>query len=415
MKYKGANKSSSEIAADLGISYIIEGSVVKANDLVKITTRLIDAATDEYLWAQEYERNFTDILSLQGDVARAIAKQIKVKLAPSEETLLTGKRTVNPEAYEAYLKGNFYCYKLTQKALETSLQYYELAVKLDPDYAPAYAGIAFVWGGRAQMGYIPMHVASEKAKPAAAKALELDTSLAEIHYMNAVFYGWSEWKWDLAVKSFENAIRLNPNMAEARAYYSHILFILNRPETAMLHIERALELDPFSALFQALYAMDLIYIHSYDEAIKLLQNTLKNVPGDPITLSTLRTAYHQKKMYKEALEIWRLSFAARGDQQCIEALNRGNEEGGYSMALRRVAETKIEQSKTKYISPWPIATLYTRAGMPEEALQWFEKALIARDPNMPYLNVDPIFDYLRDDPRFKNLIREIGLTVSEKK
>ncbi len=415
MKYKDTNKSSSEIAADLGVSYLIEGSVVKSNDMVKITTRLIDAATDEYVWAQEYERNFTDILSLQSDVARKIAEQIKVNLTPEEKNLFSGQQSVNPAAYEAYLKGNFYLFKLTRQALEIALHYYEQSAELDPDYALAYAGIALVWGGRAQMGYIPMHIAIKKFKPAAAKALELDNTLAEVHYMNAVLYAWGEWKWDLAVKSFENAIRLNPNLAEAHAYYSHALFILNQPEEAIHHIDRALELDPFNSLFQALYAMDLNYIHQYDKAINLLQTTLKTSPADPIALSTLRTTYHQKKMYNKALDIWRRSFEVRGDQQSIDALNRGNEEGGYSKALQRVAESKIEQSKTKYISPWPIATLYTRAGMPEEALQWFEKALIARDPNIPYLNVDPIFDYLRDDPRFKNLIREIGLPVSEKK
>ncbi len=362
MKHKGANKSSSEIAAELGVSHIIEGSVVKTEELVKISVRLIDAASDEYIWAQGYERDLKDILSLQGDVARAIARQIEVNLTPNEKTYLTEKSTVNPEAHESYLKGNFYWFKLTRQALETSLQYFELAAELDPDYALAYAGIALVWGGRAQMGYAPMRTAGEKAKAATAKALELDNSLAEVHFVNAAFHGWwGDWNWGLAASSFENAIRLNPNMAEARAYYSHILFFLNRPETGMEQIEHALKLDPFNTLFKGLYAMCLNYDHHYDEAISVLQLALEKSHAEPILLSTLRTTYHQKKMYQEALEIWRRSFEARGDQQ--------------SMA----------------------------------ALEWFEKALVAHDPNMPYLNVDPIFDYMRDNPRFKVLVSKVGL------
>jgi serine/threonine protein kinase len=409
MKYKGSKKSSAEIAAELGVSYIIEGSVVKTEDLVKITVRLIDAASDEYRWAQAYERNFKDILSLQGDVAQAIARQIEVNLTPNEETYLTQKRTVNPEAYEAYLKGKFYLYKVTRQSMETALQYFELAAELDPDYALAYVGIALANCVPAQNGYLPMDKSYTNAQPAVAKAMELDDSLPEVHYMKGVIAAWYEWNWDLAVSSLENAIRLNPNMAEARAYYSHVLFFLGRPDEALTQINRALELDPFNTLYRWLYAMDLNYVHRYDEAVEELRQTLDKSPENPGALTTLRTTYHMKKMYEEAIDIWRRSYIADNDQQSLAALDSGYEEGGYNMALRRVAESKIRQSKIKFITPWQIATLYTRAGMPDEALSWFEKALEAHDPNMPYLNIDPIFDYLREDPRFKELIAKIGL------
>jgi serine/threonine protein kinase/Tfp pilus assembly protein PilF len=409
MKYKGSAKSSAEIATELGVSYLIEGSVVKMDDLVKITVRLIDAASNEYLWAQSYERNFKDILSLQGEVAQAIARQIEVNLTVNEMSYLTQKRTVNPEAYEAYLKGNFYLYKLTRRSLETALQYFELAAELDPDYAQAYTGIALANCVPAQMGYLPMDESYANAQPAVAKALELDDTLPEVHYMKGVLAAWYEWDWDLATYSLENAIRLNPNMAEARAYYSHVLFILNRPDDALPQIKRALDLDPFNPLYRWLYAMDLNYVQSYDEAISELRQTLERSPGDPGALHTLRTTYHMKGMYKEAIDIWRRSYIADNDQQSLAALDSGYALGGYSMALRCVAESKIKQSKTKYVTPWQIATLYTRAGMPDEALLWLEKALEAHDPNMPYLSVDPIFDYMRENPRFKNLISKVGL------
>ena len=366
-------------------------------------------ATDEYLWVQEYERNFTDILSLQGDVAREIAEQIKVKLTPEEKNLLADQRSVNPEAYEAYLKGKFYLYKLTRRAMETALQYFKLAAELDPDYTLAYTGIALANCVPAQMGYLPMDESYANAHPAVAKALELDDSLPEVYYMKGVIAAWYEWNWDLATSSLENAIRLNPNMAKARAYYSHVLFILHRPEEALPQIKRALELDPFNPLYHWLYAMDLNYLHRYNEAVRELCQTLESSPEDPGALSTLRTTYHMKEMYKEAIDIWRRSYTADNDQQSLAALDNGYEEGGYHMALRRVAESKIRQSKSKFITPWQIATLYTRAGMPDEALKWFNKALEAHDPNMPYLNIDPIFDYMREDPRFKVLVSEVGL------
>ena len=409
MKYRGTSKSASEIASELGVSYVLEGSVLHVADHVKITIRLIDALTNKYLWAEEFSRDFTELLTLQGDVAKTIADQIQVKLTPEEQRFLTLQKIVNPKAYEAYLKGNFYLYKLTREAIGTALQYYEQSTQIDSTYAPAFAGIALVWGARAQMGYAPMSIAARDGQWAEAKALTLDSSIAEVHYVIGVRRAWLEWNWDGAVQSLRKAVELKPNLAEAHAYFSHVLFTLKRPDEAMGHIEEALKLDPFNPLIQGLYAMDLMYIHRYDEVIRVLRKTLETNPSEPIALSTIRSAYHQKKMYDEALEAWRRSYEAKGDREAIEALNRGLSEGGYSRALQSLAEMLIERSKTSYVTPWQVATLYTRAGMKEKALDWFEKAYEAHDPNMPYLSVDPIFDDLRDQPRFRSLLKRMGL------
>jgi serine/threonine protein kinase len=409
MRYRGTNKSASEISSELGVSYVLEGSVILIADQVKITIRLIDALTNKYLWAEEYSRDFTDLMALQGEVAKTIAAQVQVTLTQDEQNLLTPKKTVNPEAYEAYLKGNFFLYKLTREAIATALQYYTLAAEIDSTYAPAYAGIAMVWGGRAQMGYVPISVASKEAEWAEAKALALDSSLAEVHYMVGVRRAWQEWNWDGAMQSFRKSIELKPNLAEVRAYFSHLLFTLQRPDEAMEQIGEALTLDPFNPLIQSLYAMDLMYVRRYDEVIRLLRKTLEISPSEPVALSTIRSAYHQKKMYDEALDAWRRSYEARGDREAIQALNRGYAEGGYSRALKNLAEMLIERSKTSYVTPWQVATLYTRAGMKEEALDWFEKAYDAHDPNMPYLSIDPIFDGLRNQPRFQAILKKMGL------
>jgi len=411
MKYRGANKSASEIASELGVSYVLEGSVLRIADRVKITIRLIDALTNKYLWAEEYSRDFKELLALQGEVAKAVASQIHVQLTHEEQNLLTQEKTVDPKAYEAYLKGNFFLYKLTREGIGMALQYYKLATEIDPTYAPAYGGIALGWGGRAQMGYIPMSVSTKESEWAVEKALALDSSLAEVHYVVGVRRAWLEWNWDGAMQSLRKTIELKPNMVEARAYFSHLLFILKRPDEAMAQIEEALKLDPFNPLIQSLYAMDLMYARRYDEVIRLMRKTLEASPMEPIALSTIRSAYHQKKMYDEALEAWRLSFEAKGDHEAIQALNRGRAEGGYSRALQNLAEMLIERSRTSFVSPWQVATLYTRAGMKEQALDWFEKAYDAHDPNMPYLSVDPIFDELRSHPRFQAILKRMGLAI----
>jgi serine/threonine protein kinase len=410
MKYKDSNESTKIIAADLGVHYLIEGSIVRTLGQVKISARLIDATSDEYIWGQDYEGDFTDVLALQGKVAQEITHKIKVTLTPQEERLFTEKLKVNPDAYDAYLKGKFYLWKLTKEGFETALKYFTMAVELDSTYAPAYAGITLAWRTQAVMGFLPFSEAMEKSEAVTTKALQLDSSLADIHFMNAINFAWFQWKWNLAYSEFKKTIEVNPNMAEARAYYSQLLFILNRPDEAIQEIDLALKLDPFNNLFQSIYAMDLMYVKRYDDVIKLLNKILKAAPNEYMALATLRSAYHQTKMYEQALNIWIRSFEVRNDYEAIEVLKKGNVEGGYSLALRRVAELMIKRIKEgSYVTPWQVATLYTRAGMKKEALDWFEKALDANDPNMPYLKVDPIFDPLRDEPRFKKILEKMNL------
>jgi TolB-like protein/predicted Ser/Thr protein kinase len=414
MQYKGVKKPIPEIAQELNVDAVVEGTVHRAGEGVRIRVQLIEALPEERnLWAQTYDRTMTDVLVMYGEMARAIADKIRVTLTPQEETNLASTRQVNPEAYEAYIKGRFHWYKLTPQDLEIALQYFELAREKDPNYALAYAGIAHVWVGRQQQGLVPYSEAAPRAKAAALKALELDNTLAEVHHLLAGIRAWVEWDWEDAETAFRRAIQLNPNYPDPRAYYSHFLHIMRRPEEAMAQIERALELDPFNALFRALYGMDLMHARRYDDAIALLRETLRTAPNDPVALSTLRSAYHQKHMYEEALEIWKTSFAAKGDHEAEETLARGYAEAGYSGALIRVAEMLIARSRTTYVTPWQIGTLYTRAGKNDEALEWLEKAYEAHDGNMPYLSVDPIFDSLRDDPRFKDLLRRMNLPVKE--
>jgi len=410
MQYKGVKKPLPEIAQELNVDAVVEGTVHRISDSVRIRVQLIEALPEERnLWAQTYDRAMTDVLVMYKEMARAIADKTRVKLTPQEEANLASTRQVNPEAYEAYIKGRFHWYKLTPQDLEVAFQYFELAREKDPNYALAYAGIASVWIGLQQQGEVSSSEAGPKARAAAMKALELDDTLAEVHQILADIRAWTDYDWEGAEKAFRRAIELNPNYPDPRPGYSHLLFIMRRPEEAMAQLERALELDPFNVLFRDLYAMGLNIARRYDEAIALLRETLRTAPNNLQVMSTLRSAYHNKGMYEEALEMWQRYYATRGDREAEEALSRGYAEAGYSGALSSVAEMLIERSRTTFVTPWRIGTLYTRAGKNEEALVWLEKAYEAHDPNMPYISVDPIFDGLRDDPRFQELLRRMNL------
>jgi serine/threonine protein kinase/tetratricopeptide (TPR) repeat protein len=415
MRYKNTDKSLPEIAREMNVDALVEGTVYQVGENVSIKLQLFDALPEERsLWTQRYDRPVSDVLVMYGEMARAIAENIQVKLTIQEETRFSDAHKVNPEAYEAYIKGQFHWYKLSSQDLDIALKYFELAREKDPNYALAYVGIGSVWVGRQQQGLVSASEAAPRAKTAALKALELDDTLPEIHHMLATIRTWVEWDWESGEKAYRRAIELNPNYPDPRAFYSQLLFWMGRPEEAMTQIERALDLDPFNPLFQGAHAMSLNFSRQYDEAIAEFRKTLKTEPDNWIALSNLRTAYHHKGMYEEALEIWKKWFAAKDDQEAEEALTLGSKEGGYSGALSRVAELMVERSRTIYVTSWQIATMYTRAGKNEKALNWLEKAYEEHDGNMPYISIDPIFDDLRDDPRFQDLLRRMNLPVDER-
>jgi len=247
MQYKGADKPLAEIARELNVDAVVEGTVHQVGESVRIRMQLIDVLPEERnLWAEIYDRAKTDVLVMYSEMARAIADEIQVKLTPEETTRLASARRVNPDAYEAYIKGRLHWYKLTPQDFETALQNFELALQKDPNYALAHTGVALVWGTRALFGIVPPNKAVPLAKAAAEKAVELDNTLAEAHYALAVIRAWGEWDWENAETAFLRAIELNPNYPDVHAYYSLFLSIMGRTEEALPYIERALELDPVS-------------------------------------------------------------------------------------------------------------------------------------------------------------------------
>jgi tetratricopeptide (TPR) repeat protein len=260
------------------------------------------------------------------------------------------------------------------------------------------------------MGLVPPSEAALKAKEAALRALELDSTLAEAHRLLAGMRAWVEWDWEGAEPEFRRAIELNPSSPDALASYSSFLNIIGRSEEAIAQIERAIELDPFNPLFLAWYSVDLLFARRYDDAIAQAQNALRTTPNHPVASFAIQMAYHAKGMYEEALAATKAHWAGLGHREVVDALERGYEEAGYKGAMNLAAETLA--ADTTYVSPYAIAILYARAGKNDRAFDWLERAVEARVPSTPFLG-QPIFDSLRDDPRLKDLRRRMNLPELE--
>jgi len=409
-KYQDGAKSIPEIARELNVDVVVETDLYETGDSIRMRVRLIKAFPEErQLWSNTFQKATQNVLSIYDDIALAIAQETNINLTSEELTLFTNAQQVNPEAYEAYLTGMGHLYKLTRQGIDKALQYFNLSLEKDPNYAPAYMGIAFVWGARMQQGFVPYIQAVPNIERASSKAIDLDSTLIEIHYKLAIFNTWYFWKWEDAEKEFIRTLDMEPNHAEARAYYAHYLNIMQRSNEAIPQIDKALKLQPYNALLQSIYGMHLNHTRQYDKAVVVLRNTLEEDPNNVTALSTLWTIYHNKSMYEEALDVAKILYAIKGENRTVEVLTIGYEEGGYKLAMERVAEAFILKKDTTYVTPWQIATLYTRAEIKDKALVWLERAYEEHDANMPYISADPIFDDLRNYPRFQDLLKKMNL------
>jgi Tfp pilus assembly protein PilF len=409
MKYKDTNMSLPEIAKELNIDAVIEGSVLQAGDSVRIRVQLINVHPEEQnLWGQSYDRAITDVFIMFSEVTRAIVDQIQIKLTLEEEILLASARQVHPQALDFYQKGMFHWGKLTPEDIEIALNYFELAREEDPNFALAYSGIAIVWGVYALIGVMPPQEVAPKAIAAAEKALELDNTLAEVYYVMAGIRTWIEWDWEAGETAFKKAIDLDPNFADVRAYYSHFLLIMNRSDEAMVQIERALEIDPFNPLIQSLYGVDLMYMRRYDEAIEQFQKVLKSVSNHAVAVGNLPLVYYQKRMYEKSLEAMKAAYSF--DEVSVKALTLGFEEAGYNGAMKLAAERWEKLSRETYINPFHPVDFYVIVANKEKALEWLEKGFEQGHPNMPYIGITPGYvDLLGDEPRYQDLLRKMNL------
>ena len=409
-QYRNQTKPIPEIAKELGVNYIVEGSAQKYGNSFRLRTQLIMAAKEDHLWGESYQQKITeveDIFDIQSQIAEAIAKELKAVITPEEKQLIKKVPTSELEAYDAYLKGQFYWRKLTPNDFDTAMKYFELAKEKDPTYALAYAGISDVWIGRQQMGTVSPDEAGPKAVEAAMKALELDSNRAEVHYSMAIMNTWGMWDWEAGELSFKKAILLNPNHAEAHAYYSHLLNSLGRPEEAMEHIKIALRLDPINPLIISLYSMDLYLIRQFDDVVKTAREALAMDPTNNVALSAHMLGLHHLGEYDKAIDAWK-SYLSAIYGGVTHVFDKMKAEVSYKRLLELEAETLSKQSGNTFVLPLDIVCLYSAAGNKELALDWMEKGFEIQDPNLTYLRL-PFFDALRDEPRFHEIARKMNL------
>jgi len=415
MKYKETDKTLSEIARELNVDVVVEGSVQQAGDTVRIQVRLIDALPEEQnLWGQTYERAMSDVRVMYSEMARAIAEKAQINLTADELMRLTSASQVNSESYDAYLKGKFHHYKATLNDLDTAMLYYELAKEKDPDFALAYAGIAGVWLWRQQLHLASPDEAGPKIKGAIDRALELDSDLAEAHQQLASWYVYGMFNWKAGEKAFKKAITINPNYVEGHAYYSHLLRILGRQEEATEHIELALKLDPHSLLMKTFYSQDLLSRRQYDDCISICREVLEKNPTMLLTTGVLYQALYLTGRYGEAFEFIKLDYSKCDLLKDFDHVFDQYEKLGFAGTLNLEADRLLAQSKSKFLPRGALVDLYLMSGNKERALDCLEQSYEMHDPWIPYISTAPLYDSLRDEPRFQELLRKMNLPLDVK-
>jgi TolB-like protein/DNA-binding winged helix-turn-helix (wHTH) protein/Tfp pilus assembly protein PilF len=409
-KYKGTTKPLPQIGQDLHVDAVLEGSVVRAGDQIRITTQLIYAPGDQHLWAEEYQRALRDVLSLQREVARDVAQEVRVTLTPSDQSRLATAGTIDPAAYESYLRGRSYWNQRNEASLHKAIEQFNKAVEIEPTYAAAYSGIADCYTTMGYLSYLDPLDAFPQARTAATKAIALDPTLAEAHASLAYYNLYHAWNWEEAEKEFKRAIELNPNYATAHEWYSYYLSAMGRFDEAWTEIQRARELDPLSVIISTDVGFNYFYRRDYDGAITQLRATLAVSPKFPLAHLWLGRAYQQKHMYKEAIEEFNKTDAAL-PEWVVTIAGIGNTYGewGKRAEAKQVLSRLHELSNHKYVTPYGVALVYAGLDDKNQAFAWLNKAFEGRNHWLVWLNRDPRLDRVRADPRFADLKSRVGL------
>ncbi len=410
MGYKGVRKPLPEIARELNVDAVVEGTVLRSGDQVRITAQLIQAPADKHLWAASYEGNLRDTLALQKEVARNIAEQIRIEVTPREQAALKSVKAIDPEAYEAYLKGRYFWNKRTADGLKKAVDYFNQAIVKDPNYAAAYSGLADTYAllGDWQYAVMTPKEAMPRAKAAAIKALELDDSLGEAHASLAFCLDGFDWNFEAADREFRRAIELSPSYATGHHWYSWHLALLGRNSEAIAEMTKAENLDPLSLIINADLAELFLIAHFPDESTEQSRKTIEMDPNFAFGHNQLAQAYLQKHMFAEAIAELEKAIQISGGNPTFTA----NLARAYAATNRKVEAVGLLNDLKRSSAPGnayaaEIAMIYAALGDKDQAAVWLEKGYEERFN--PGVLLRPGFDPLRSDPRFQELIRRIGL------
>ena len=416
-KYKGGDRDIGRLRQELGADYVLEGSLRRAGERVRVTAQLVQVHDQSQVWAETYERDLRDVLIVQSEVAAAVARTIAVTLTPDAQARLARARPIHGEAYQDYLRGRFFWNRRTETALKQALGYFQKAIAADPGYAPAYSGLADSYsalGASSIVGGLPPRQAMPEAKAAALEALQIDGTLAEAHASLAMVQLLYDWDLAASEKAFRRAIELDPNYTAAHHWYSHCLLALGRTSESLAESRRALELEPLHLVVGSHLGWHYLYARQYDQAVEQFRKTLELDPAFPQTQRYAAWAYLQKRMYPEAIAALRAALSALERDPEVEG------ELGYALAVagRRAEALAMlrdlgQLSATRYVSPYSVALIHAGLGDRDEALAWLEKAYDERSDYMPYLRLEPMLDGLRSDPRFAALVERVGLPATK--
>jgi TolB-like protein/DNA-binding winged helix-turn-helix (wHTH) protein/Tfp pilus assembly protein PilF len=400
MRYKGTQKPLPEIGRELNVDAVVEGTVMRAGNRVRITAQLVRAAADKHLWAEEYESSLSDILKLQGDVGRAISQAIQIRLTPQEQARLAGARPVNPEAYELVLRGRFLWDKRTEADLWKASNYFQKAIDADPTYASAYAGVAHCYVPLLGQGYIPYRQGIPPLRAAATKAQELDDSLAEVHTaLGALAH--MEWDWARAEREFRRAIELNPSYATAHLWYGNTAEALGRFKEDLYERQRAYEIDPLNMVINGALGTALEFNGQRAQAKAQYLKTLELFPDSAMLLNGLGRFYEQDGQYDAAIA----EFKKAGLRY---ALAHAYAVSGKRAEAQRILEEMKRIARQKYVPPFQFAIVYAGLGEDDQAFRWLEQAYKEHDNFLYGLKIDSRLDSLRPDPRFQDLLRRMN-------
>ena len=407
-RYKGLQTDARKVGRELGVKSVLNGRIVERGDNLSISIELIDARDDSQIWGEQYNRKLSDVLAMQEEIARQISQKLQLKLGGEDERRVSKRFTDDPEAYKLYLKGRFYWSKRTEEGLKKGIEYFNQAIEQDPSYALAYAGLADCYAILVELeGSAPTEL-YPKVKAAAQKALDMDDSLAEAHTSLGAAYEY-EWNWTEAENQYKRAVELNPNYATAHHWYAAYLISRLRSSEAIREMQRALELDPLSLIVNTSMGRVLYGAGQYDRAIEQLKKTLDMDPNFAEAHFQLGMVYEQKRMFDEAIREFQKATDLYNDPMMKAWIARAYAMAGKKgEAERTLAEVKL-LSKANYTSPYPMASIYAALGQKDAAFEWLERVYKDHSYYVVWLNIDRVFDGLRSDRRFQDLLDRIGI------
>jgi TolB-like protein/Tfp pilus assembly protein PilF len=413
-RYKGKDTSPQQVGRELNVQAILSGRLVQRGDAVTLHIELVDVQKETVLWSADYSRAITNLSSLQGEIARDVSDNLRLRLTGTEQQRMAKRDTPNPEAYRAYLKGRYYWYQSPAPGFEKSRDYFQQAIDLDANYARAYAGLADYYGFASAVGPLPPGEGWPKAEAAANKALALDETLAEAYNPLAAIKLYYYRDWPAAERAFRRGLQLNPNFVELYIHYGISLAHFGRGQEGLAAMQRAIDLDPLSVRAHGFYARIFFTLREYDRAINQYQNALGLEPNFVIAHEGLGDAYEQKGMQKDAVAEWSKALSLSGAPEQASVLERAYATAGFEAAVRTLAKQQIERLNQKvkrgdYVPAFEYVTAYTREGDNDQALAWLDKAVQERNGFVFAVRVNPIYARLRTDPRFQPTLERAGL------